>query len=421
MNARRKVAYVVYNERPSSGLMRTQVIALLKEIASRDVSIDLTMIAIWQPWVMRRFRAEIAALGLEMAQAGIRVRNLPWALVPTRHFAYRAFLLPILAGWVRLLMYLALRERYDVVHCRGYLPSYGAAKARSALGHRLIFDMRSMWAREHVTIGAWRADDRINHLWERIERETVVAADASIGVSPGMVDQIRAIDARGRAVHVPICVDLDDVRFHPEARDQLRQELGWQSNRIIVYQGSLGLMNSNLAEVAEVLGPISRALPDSRFLVLTNNRDAAIGGLLSRYGIDASRFAVRHPQRSDLSRWVSAGDAGIHAMSPGPDSATRLGVKVVEYLSCSLPLIVNPHVGAAAALVREHDVGVVLDDLGAVTIRARLEALFGSAPVPHAPSRDLAAGTFSLQACADRYLALYNEGAVRAETADARS
>src|SRR3954468_17474910 len=107
-----KVAYVVYNERPSSGLMRTQVIALLKEIRRLDPSIDLELLAIWQPWVMRRFKGEIEAMRTELRAAGVRQVDLPWALVPTRHFAYRAWLFPFLLAWVQLLMRMALRSRY---------------------------------------------------------------------------------------------------------------------------------------------------------------------------------------------------------------------------------------------------------------------------------------------------------------------
>lgn len=410
-----KVAYVVYNERPSSGLMRTQVIALLKEIVRRRPGIELTLIALWQPWVMRRHRAEIAALSTELAAAGIRQRDLPWALVPTRHFAYRGLLFPLLRAWVRVIMRAALREKFDVVHCRGYLPSYGAAACKAAFGHRLVFDMRSLWPREHLTIGAWRAEDRIHRQWVELERRTAVAADATIGVSPAMVDDIRAIDSRVHAVHVPICVDLEEIRFDAGARARLRAELGWQQNPVIVYQGSLGLMNSNLQEVAEVLGPVSRAMPDTRFLVLTSNRDVDIAAVLRGFGIDAARFAVRHPSREELREWMSAADAGIHAMSTGPDSATRLGVKIVEYLACGLPIIVNPHVGAAARLVRENGVGAVLEGVDAAEIRAKLAPLFEQHPVPSSASRELATRTFSLGACADRYLGLYDGDAARGE------
>jgi glycosyltransferase involved in cell wall biosynthesis len=415
-----KIAYVVYNERPSSGLMRTQVIALLKEIRKRAPDIEIDLLAIWQPWVMRGFGAEIRAMRTELAAAGIRQIDLPWALIPTRHFAYRAPLFPLLRLWLRLLMRLALRRRYDVVHCRGYLPSYGAALARGALGHRLVFDMRSLWPKEHVTIGAWRTEDAINRQWERLETFTVAAADASIGVSPAMVDEIRKISPLGHAVHVPICVDLGEMNFDAAARTARRAELGWQTNPVIAYQGSLGLLNSNLVEVAEYLKLVRAALPSARFIVLTANVGADVDGVMERFGISRQEYAVRHPARHELAGWLSAADAGIHAMSAGPDSATRLGVKIVEYLSCALPIVVNPHVGAAAELVREHGVGVVIDSPDVATVRAQIAELLATHPVPSQRARQLAAGTFSLQACADRYIALYRGApATGAETRDA--
>ena len=96
-------------------------------------------------------------------------------------------------------------------------------------------------------------------------------------------------------------------------------------------------------------------------------------------------------------------------MSAGPDSATRLGVKVVEYLSCSLPIIVNAYVGAAAALVNEHAVGIVLGDCDDAALRLRLLRLFSTSRVPDGRACELATNMFSLQSCACRYTGLYRE------------
>jgi glycosyltransferase involved in cell wall biosynthesis len=405
-----KVAYVVYNERPDSGLMRSQVFTLLEAVRRRAPDIEITLIALWQPWVMRRHAAGIAAMRAGLAASGIRQIDIPWAVIPTRHFAYRAVLFPFLKTWVRILMGRALAPRYDVVHCRGYLPSYAAARLKARFGHRVIFDMRSLWPREHVTINAWTADSAINHAWERLERETIRLSDASIGVSPAMVDQIREIEPAGRAVHIPICVALDRMRFDAGARTRRRAELGWTDRPIVAYQGSLGLLNSNLVEVAEYLGLVHTARPEVRFLILTSNVGAGVDEVMAKFGIPKDAFAVRHPAPDELAGWLSAADAGVHAMSPGPDSATRLGVKVVEYLACGLPIMVNPHVGAAAELVRQHRVGWVFDSRDPATIRGALDSLFAEHPMPSLRARELAAATFSVDACADRYIELYRAG-----------
>jgi glycosyltransferase involved in cell wall biosynthesis len=146
---------------------------------------------------------------------------------------------------------------------------------------------------------------------------------------------------------------------------------------------------------------------------LTSNVGAGVADVMAKFGIDADAFAVRHPAPAELAGWLSAADAGVHAMSPGPDSATRLGVKVVEYLACGLPIVVNPHVGAAAELVRQHHVGWVFDSRDTATIGAALDSLFAEHRMPSARARELAAATFSVDSCADRYIELYRAGNAR--------
>jgi glycosyltransferase involved in cell wall biosynthesis len=402
-----KIAYVVYNERPGSGLMRTQVITLLKQIRREAPDVEIDLVAYWQPWVAWKFRREIADMRAELAAAGVRQRDIPWAVIPSRHFMYSVRLLPVLRAWARALFRATLRRRYDIVHCRGYFPSLIAAELKQPLGHGLVFDLRSFWPREHVTIGAWKEGEPIHRLWERLEAFTLRLANASIGVSPPMVDEMRERVPESHPVLIPICVDLSENRHDASARRRLRDELGWSGNVVIGYQGSLGLMNSNLVEVGEYFALLAGRMPETRFLILTSNRGVDIDATLAQCGVPAGRYAVRHPGRGELPQWLSAADAGIHAMSAGPDSSTRLGVKVVEYLSCSLPIIVNPHVGAAAALARSRRVGAVIDAAHPEAAEAAVRELLGRLPVPANEARRVAEEEFAVSSCAARYLGVY--------------
>ena len=175
----------------------------------------------------------------ELAASGITQVDYPVAVFPSRYFLYQTALFPLLHRWVRLLFRLALRSRYDIVHCRGYLASFVATELKSLYSHRVIFDMRSLWPKEHITIGAWGHEDAINRLWERVEAFTVQYSDASVGVSPAMIDEIRRIWPSAHGVHIPICVDTEEFRFDPSARERLRADLGWSSNTVIAYQGVL--------------------------------------------------------------------------------------------------------------------------------------------------------------------------------------
>ncbi len=407
-----KIAYVVYNERPTSGLMRTQVYSLLKEVSYQNPLITVELIAFWQPWVAWRYRREICILSAELEEAGIILRSVPLAVIPSRYFLYKTWLFPFLFFWVKLLFRIVLlMTTPDIIHCRGYFISLVAVQFSKKYGYRTIFDMRSLWPKEHLTIGAWHFSDPIYHLWQKNEAEIIKLADAIVGINQAMLNEIFTLypEAAADLVFIPICVDTVEFKFNLIERLNRRANLGWSDKIVIVYQGSLGLMNSNLGEVVEYFMFIASLFSNARFLILTSNVSLDIPAILDGYGLSRDIYTVRNPSAEELPAWLSAADAGIHAMSLGPDSTTRLGVKVVEYLSCSLPIIVNSAVGAAAELVYQYSIGVVIDLTDEITSHRQLENLFNYCVVPSKKSRMVARETFSVESCAASYFQLYKK------------
>ncbi len=382
---------------------------MLKEIKKQSPEIDITLVGFWQPWVMWKFREELESMGSDLSAAGIEGENCPWAVIPSRHFMYNVSLFPFLHSWASLLFRRVLNNRFDIVHCRGYFPSFIASELKQKFGYRLIFDMRSLWPKEHVTIGAWTTKDDIYRMWERIEKFTLETSDAAVGVSSPMVEEVECISPETKGTLIPICVDTREFYFDESARTVLRHELGWNGRRIIAYQGSLGLLNRNIYEVAEYFKFVLSVCPDVCFLILTSNRAVDIAQVMNNCGLDPSKYAVRYPQPGDLPKWLSVADAGIHAMSPGPDSHTRLGAKTVEYLSCGLPIIVNASVGAAAKLVETHGVGMVIDLYKREEAKRGLDWVLNRSELLREQCRKIAQDLFSVESCASKYIDLYRE------------
>lgn len=402
-----RVAYVIYNERPLSGLIRTQVISLLKEVKRQAPEFDLTLISFWQPWVAVKFKKELAQLRGELSASGIQVEDYPWAVIPSRHFLYSVKLFPILHWWGRQMFRRALGKRFEIVHCRSYFASLIAAELKQELGYRCVFDMRSLWPKEHVTIGAFTMQDEIYRMWERLERKTIEQSDASVGVSVAMIEDISRIAPGARRVLIPICVDTREFYFDERARVAMRREHNWDSRLVVAYQGSLGLLNRNIHNVADYFTFLQELRPDAYFLVLTSGTGAVVADIMEQHGVKPSHFLARESPPSELRRWLSAADVGIHVMARGPDSPTRLGVKFVEYLSCGLPVIVNANVGAAAELVNVHRVGAVIDLEQRQAAQRNLEQLLGQSDLVRQRCRRVAEELFSVEACARKYLDLY--------------
>lgn len=405
-----RVAYILYNERPLSGLVRTQVMSLLKEIKRQAPEISLNLVSFWQPWVMLKFRKELARMRAELVATGIEVEDCPWAIIPSRYFLHNILLFPIVHWWVTRLFRRVLPNRFDIVHCRSYFASLIAAQLKQEFGYRCIFDMRSLWPEEHVTVGTWTTQDKIYHMWKHLEQLTVALSDVTIGVTPGMVEEISRIVPDAKGVLIPIAVDTRELYFDEYARKELRQEHYWNNHLIVAYEGSLGLSHAvTIQNLAEYFAFILDLRPDAHFLILTPHKEIATSGIMREYGIVPSQFTVKESEPGVLHRWLSAADVGIHVMSRGPDSHTRLGVKVVEYLSCGLPVIVNSNVGAAASVVNTYHVGAVIDLDTRDEAQSRLNQLLNRCHLLRRQCREVAKDLFSVESCASKYIDLYRE------------
>ena len=400
-----RVAYVIYNERPFSGLIKTQVVTLLKEIKRQKPELGLTLVSFLPPWVAANHGQSLGNVRQELASAEVELEVHPWVF-PYRPFLYNATLFPFLRWWAIRLFSRVLAGKYQLVHCRGYFPSVIALQLREALAYRCIFDMRSLFPEENVTADTWSREDKAYRMWKRLERWAIAKADATVGVSEPMVEHIRAVVPGANTVLIPCCVDTRTFRFEPHARREIRQAKGWDGRLIVAYEGNLGKWN-DISMYARYFSLILESRPDAHFLILTPSRDVDYVGVMQEYGIDGSQFTVREASPPELPRWLSAADVGLQVMAKVEDGHTRLGVKFVEYLSCGLPVMVNSNVGAAARIVKAHGVGTVID-LDDSSRRARVQQFLHVLPSLGVDCISLAGELFSVQACAHKYIELYH-------------
>jgi glycosyltransferase involved in cell wall biosynthesis len=365
----------------------------------------ITVIAIWQPWIAFTMRDKIAAMRRELEAKGARLESRPFALLPSRRLLYDHRTLPLLTGFVKLAFRFLGLGRFRLVHARAYMAGMAAAALKERYNYRLIFDMRSLFPEENVTAGKWALGSPVYRAWKAHEREAVERSDAHIAVSAPMKEDADRIAPPKRAALIPLNADLSRLRFDPVAREKRRAEEDWAGCFVIAYVGGLGAGNSwndvrNYASYFRSLDPL---IPGLRMVFLVPEIQAAFGKAFEEAGAAPERIRfVRGAD--DISAWLSAADAGIQVMSPGPDSRTRFGVKVVEYLACGLPVISNTGAGAAADFLEEHKAGIRLDP--GPDFEAKAKAFPGAGYRREELAR-LAADHFSLPVIAERYGAVY--------------
>lgn len=353
-----KIAYLIYNERPNSGLMKSQVLGLLYELA-KSKDLQITLIAIWQPWVYWKYYKDIVKLKKELSISNINLVSIPLGL-PGRYFFQYKYLLSINTYHIWAILKFFDLNKYDVVHGRGYFINYVAALLKEK--YKLIFDLRSLFPEENIMIGNWKKEDAIYKKWKEIEKYTIEKAEHSVVVSLPMIDSLADVNDTKKLKYIPIGFDVNKFSIDTNKRDDIRNELGIQNKKVIVYAGSLQLNFWNDTRIyTEYFQNINSLVDDIHFLILTNSDHAQISTFLETNNI--TNYSILSVSPKEVPNYLSAADIGIQVMYKMDDSDTRFGVKVIEYWASGLPVITNSNVGGISTLVKNIDyLGLIADD-----------------------------------------------------------
>jgi len=344
-----------------SGLIKGQVINLLKCLRQQH-GYNITLICIWQPWVQILQKAKINEMKNELSESGIELENYPLAILPSRYFMYDYRTLPLLMGYLTIAFRFLNLKRFDLIHSRSYVPSYIVAKLNSEKFYKCIFDMRSLLPEEYVTVGKWSLGSPTYRLWKKYEKYAVNNSEAFIAVSQEMKEQADNIIDGKNADLVYLMVNMQRLQYDESIRLKVRAQNSLVDKFVIVYTGSLGFdwLWNNIHNYAVYYEKMKIVYDNLFFVFIVPEILNGFNSVLKKHGIAQNEYLFVQGD-SEIAKWFSAADAGIHVMSNGPESHTRFGVKVVEYLANGLSVVTNSGVGAAASFVEANGVGFRLD------------------------------------------------------------
>ncbi|MEX0673532.1 MAG: glycosyltransferase [Gaiellaceae bacterium] len=254
---------------------------------------------------------------------------------------------------------IARREGIDVVLTTsppGSVHLVGAAVKR-ALGVRWVADLRdSLVAHPHRRAESVlvRAKERVG---ERVARLVAARADAIVAASDAIADEARGLSPRGRVVTIPNGCDFDDfagLEYRPGERFRITHAgsfFGKRDPRPFL----TALHESGLDDI------VARFVGDFRAADREWAEQLGLGDRLELVPYVSRRRALEL-QRDSEALLLLIPDAG------GRGKGVLSG-KVFEYLAAERPILAAvPPDGAAAALIRETDAGIVAapDDVPAL-------------------------------------------------------
>jgi teichuronic acid biosynthesis glycosyltransferase TuaC len=375
--------------RPQHGLfVETRLRELLR---TGDVETQVVAPVPWFPFESQAFgaRAAFARTPREESRHGIRVLHPRYPLLPRvgMSLAPLGLALGARGTFARLL---SEGFDFDLIDAHYYYPD-GVAAA-----------LLSRWFGKPFVVTARGSDvNLISHftLPRRLMRWTASQAAASIGVSRGLVEGLRALGAPADRLHV-MRNGVDLQRFQPVDPAEARRRLGLPADaRILLSVGHLVALKGNhlLLKAAAMLKV--RGMPCFVVVVGDGPEKPALQHLAAALGLaEQVRFAGAISNES-LPGWYSAADALVLA-----SSREGWANVLLESMACGTPVVAT-RIPGTDEVVADDAVGELFSPRTADDLAAAVLRLFARAPARDRV-RQYAEG-FSWDATSQAQLALF--------------
>jgi glycosyltransferase involved in cell wall biosynthesis len=306
---------------------------------------------------------------------------------------------------------------FDMVHCRGYIPSLVGLEMKKRAGTGFLFDMRGLWANEKVDAGSWNLKNpvyrAVYHYFKKKEKEFLEQADYTISLTHAARQEIYSwpqIDNNPVKMEViPCCADLDF--FNPRNVDQgimkaIRAELGIAENEVILsYLGSIGSWYM-LDEMLDFFCIYRQTYPGARFFFITGDKHKLIRKKAAERNIPAEKIIIRQALRSEVPGSIALSTHSVFFIRPTYSKIGSSPTKLAELMGMGVSIVSNGGIGDADEVMEKYKSGVVIKEFSTGAYKEAVEQL------QHAPCkpdiiRNGASGYFSLQQGVEKYNNVY--------------
>jgi len=214
---------------------------------------------------------------------------------------------------------------------------------------------------------------------------------------------------KGAISVIPCCVDLDRFKYGFTSAGPLRKKEGMENDFVFLYPGKLRT-HYMAGEMMDFFKIALEKMPNSRFVILTQEDAQRVKQLALDKGVDNARVIIKKPTSSEIPDLLSLAHAGIFFISPYKKFGSS-PIKLGEFLSCGVPVIINSGIGDTEELVVANRVGVVVKEFDAASYKMALEEflqLLAEGESLNARCRKTAERFLSLDMGVERYNRIYS-------------
>lgn len=350
-----KLLYFTFIENPfapeNAGVMRGQVINVLKSIATQNDDVEIHWLALINTVSYRPSEDEINELKAELKASNVTLKIIE---LPSGKLARWSFAKDQLSKYASIIY-------PDIVHCRVYPATLVAldTKKKYKFSYKVIFDARGVYPEQILERSTGIVGKVRYYWWKTIEKRLLKESDLIVGVTNAFIDHFKKIDDGATYKFIPCCVNIDekDTRI---VNNQLKSELGFKDSDIIaVYSGNLSSKYSSVNHIVEIFSNLYKKNSNFRFLVLTKSNSEELKSLLTNAGL-VEKTVITSLKPQQVPEYLSICNIGTLFREKSIVNEVAMPTKFAEYISKGLPVIVSDTIKGVAELVKRENVGIVL-------------------------------------------------------------
>lgn len=259
-------------------------------------------------------------------------------------------------------------KRFELIHCRSYIPSLIGLAFKKKHGVKFVFDMRGFWADERVDGNLWILSNPIFKFiytfFKQKEKQFLQHSDKVISLTHAgkkemLLWNIPELSASKIEV-IPCAADYDlfDVITN-EKRTNAKAKLEIKENEFVLsYIGSLGTWYL-LEEMLLFFSVLKREYPSAKFLFITPESKETVLNQAKKIGLKTEDFIVQFAQRKEIASLAHASDFSIFFIKPSYSKMSSSPTKMGELMAMGIPLICN-QIGDVGEIVMTLNAGVCI-------------------------------------------------------------
>ncbi len=325
------MVYLTFND-PISGVYKSQVIDVLHSLNKKNKSY-ITLISFFS---LRNYFSERRKLKRLYPKS----ISLP--------------MFPKLKNWRLNAFILKLFMKEEIIICRGVFAT-NIALMITHTKSKVIYDGRGAVAEEYneFNVGGDFCPNEIKQL----EKKAVLNTFFRISVSTKLVEYWFNKFGYNLKEHVVIPCTLSDYEERNHSKI-LRKDLNFDDDDIvIVFSGGTGLWQSYNLLILFLEKFLSTNQKVKILFLCKKNQE--INSFIRKY---KSRVFIKWVNFTDVFTYLSLADYGIVVRDESITNFVSSPVKIAEYLSCGLKILISKKIGDFSDFIVDNDLGHILDE-----------------------------------------------------------